>query len=92
MAVRLVIPMESAPGKRDELIEAFRTLSPQVREEDGCQWYELYQSVERPDQLVLLELWADEGALEVHSERNRQRGLNLGQLRVGPSRAERYVV
>lgn len=92
MAIRLVIPMEAAPGKRAELVDTFRALSPDVRKEKGCQGYELYQSTERPDQMVLLELWSSEEDLANHSEMNRQRGLNLGPLRTGPSAAERYTV
>ena len=91
MAMRLVIPMEAAPGKRDELINTFRTLAPEVRQETGCQGYELYQSTERPDQMVLLELWESEDALAAHSELNRQRGLDLSQLRTGSTSAERYL-
>ena len=90
MALRLVIPMEAAPGKRDELIGTFRTLAPEVRQEAGCQGYELYQSTERPDQMVLLELWDNEESLAAHSELNRQRGLDLSQLRTGSTSAERY--
>ena len=92
MALRLVVPMEAAPGKRDELIDAFRARSREVRQEGGCEEYELYQSTERPDQLVLLERWKDESALEAHLELNRKRGNNLASLRTGPSQAERYIV
>ena len=49
MAARLVVPMEAAPGKRDELIDTFRTLAPEVRQEVGCQAYELYQSLKKDE-------------------------------------------
>ena len=90
MAMRLVIPMEAAPGMRDELITTFRTLAPEVRQEDGCQGYELYQSTERADHFVLLERWSDQDALSVHGQRLRERGLDLASLRAGPSEVERY--
>ena len=92
MAVRLIIPMGAAPGKRDELIEAFRVRSPEARQEPGCEEYELYQSTERPDLLMLVERWSDEASLAAHAELNKQRGGNLGSLRTGPSRAERYII
>jgi len=91
MALRLIVPMEAAPGKRDELIEAFSARSREVRQESGCEEFELYQSTERPDQLVLLERWTDEAALEAHSELNRQRGNSLASLRTGTTQAERYI-
>ena len=91
MALRLIVPMEAAPGKRDELIEAFSARSREVRQESGCEEYELYQSTERPDQLVLLERWTDEAALEAHLELNRQRGINMDSLRTRATPAERYI-
>ena len=54
MAIRLIVPMETSPQSRGELIKTFQTVSPEVRQEPGCQEYELYQSVERPEQFVLL--------------------------------------
>ena len=91
MAMRLVIPMEAAPDKRDELINTFRTLAPEVRQEAGCQGYELYQSTERPDHFVLMERWSDQDALTVHGQRLRERGVDLASLRAGPSEVERYT-
>ena len=91
MALRLIVPMEAAPGKRDELIAAFRARSPEVRQETGCEEFELYQSTERPDQMVLIERWADEATLAAHSELNRQRGNTMADLRTGATQAERYT-
>ena len=91
MAIRIVVPMEAASGKRDELIGVFRTRAPKVRQESGCEEFELYQSTERPDQLILLELWADEDALKAHSELNKQRVNNVNSLRIGGAKAERYT-
>jgi len=91
MAVRLIVPMQAAPGKRDELIEAFRTLAREVRQESGCKEFELYQSTERPDQLALLEMWDDEVTLKNHAELNRQRGIDFASFRTGATQAERYI-
>ena len=91
MTLRLLVPMEAAPGKRDELIEAFRTRSREVRQENGCEEFELYQSTERPDQLLLLERWTDETALEAHTELNKQKGNQLASLRTGTTKIERYT-
>ena len=91
MALRLIVPMEAAPGKRDELIEAFSARARGVRQESGCEEFELYQSTERPDQLVLLERWTDEVSLEAHSALNKLRGNNLASLRAGTTQAERYI-
>jgi quinol monooxygenase YgiN len=92
MPIRLIVPMQAAPGKQDELIEAFRILARDVRQESGCEEFELYQSTERPDHLALLEVWADEAMLENHAELNRQRGIDFTSLRTGSMQAERYIV
>ena len=91
MTVRLIIGMEAAVGKREELAAAFASLCPTVQEEPGCQQYELYQSTERPDHFVLLERWSDQDALTVHGQRLRERGVDLASLRAGPSEVERYT-
>lgn len=92
MALRLVVPMQAAPGRRDELIESFRIRCKEVREEPGCEQYEIYQSTERPDQLILLERWQDEETLEAHLELNRQRGNTTAHLRTGTATLERYTI
>jgi len=91
MTVRLVVNMEAASGKRDEFAAPFASLCSSVREEPGCQRYELYQSTDRPDHFVLMERWSDPEALTVHSQRPRERGVDLASLRAGPSKMERYT-
>ncbi|MDH3599765.1 MAG: antibiotic biosynthesis monooxygenase [Candidatus Tectomicrobia bacterium] len=93
MPVRIVVSMQPAPGKRDALIAAFAALCPNVQEEPGCQQYEVYQSLENPDRLVLLEKWETEEALAVHQGRMQERrdqGLDLDALRSGRE-VERYT-
>ena len=91
MTVRLIVNMEAAAGKREELTAAFASLCPSVQEEPGCEQYELYQSTERPDHFALMERWSDQDALTVHGERLRERGLDMASLRAGPSEVERYT-
>jgi quinol monooxygenase YgiN len=83
--------MTAAAGKRDALMTAFRTLCPSVQQEPGCQQYEFYQSLEGTDRFVLLERWDDEETLRVHSERMRERNLNLDALR-SHREVERFTV
>ena len=40
-------------------------------QEPGCGQFEVFQSVLDPDRLTLLELWADQAALDVHAEATR---------------------
>ena len=91
MAIRLLVPMDALPERREELVTTFSTLAAEVRQEPGCEEYELYQSTEQPNRMVLLERWVDEASLAAHAERNRQRGLNLAPLRSGGGPMERYI-
>ena len=91
MTVRLIVNIEAVTGKREELAATFASLCPSVREEPGCQQYELYQSTERPDHFVLLERWFDQDALTVHGQLLRERGIDLSSLRAGPPDVERYT-
>ena len=69
MAVRLVISMQAKPGKGAELLKAMEGRCQEVRKEPGCEQFEAFQSGADPDRLVLLELWVDQAALDVHASR-----------------------
>ena len=95
MALRLVVSMDAAPGKREELKAAFASICPSVREVSGCEQYEVFQSIEHPDRLILLERWTDLEALRVHGSPReaqllQQLKLDLDSLRAGPPQLERY--
>ena len=66
MAIRFVVYIEALSGHRDDVIASSAKRGRVVREQPGCQEFETYQSIERPDRFVLLEKWADEQALRAH--------------------------
>jgi quinol monooxygenase YgiN len=88
MPVRLVITMHAKPGKGTELAQAMADRSRAVQQEPGCQQFEVFQSALDPDKLVLLELWADQTALDVHAQVNAARPPNpaLADLRAEGTR------
>jgi quinol monooxygenase YgiN len=64
-----------------------------VRQEPGCLQFEAFQSGADPDKLCLLELWADQAALDVHAGVNASAPPNpaMAQLRSdGPTQREDY--
>jgi quinol monooxygenase YgiN len=69
MSVRLVISMQARAGKGAELLKVMEERCQEVRKEPGCEQFEAFQSGADPDSLVLLELWADQAALDVHASR-----------------------
>jgi quinol monooxygenase YgiN len=93
MPVRLVISMRARPGRGADLAKAMEQRCVDVRKEPGCQQFEVFQSANDPDRLVLLELWADQAALDVHAGVNASRPPQPGmaELRAeGPGEREDY--
>lgn len=91
MAIRLIVSMTAAPGKREALAAAFGALCPLVQQEPGCLQYEFFQSRENPDNFVLVEKWDTDDNLRAHSDAMRARNLNMGDLRTAFA-LERYTM
>ncbi len=90
MPVRLVVTINAAPGKGADLAQEFRKRCAEVAQEPGCQQFEVFQSVLNPDKLALLELWADQAALDVHAKVNATRAPMPPGLRLGGGEREDY--
>jgi quinol monooxygenase YgiN len=73
MPVRLVVTFNVLPGRADEFIAAWPDRIAEVRQEPGCEQYELFRGAERPNVVVLLELWSSPETLQAHADLNRQR-------------------
>src|SRR5215813_9699554 len=76
MPVRLVITTYAKPGKGAALAQAMAERCRAVQQEPGCQQFEVFQSALDPDKLVVLELWEDQAALNVHAQLNATRPAN----------------
>lgn len=73
MAIRHVVTIQVAPGRLVEFLSAFRALQAAAQQEEGCEQYELLQSFDDPDRVVLLERWANQALLDQHMEAERTR-------------------
>jgi quinol monooxygenase YgiN len=73
MALRHVVTIQVAPGKAADFAGAFKALQAIAQQEEGCEQYELFQSVDDPDKVVLLERWASQTLLDKHMEAERTR-------------------
>lgn len=91
MSIRLVITLNAAPGKGSQLAAIFRERCAQVMQEPGCEQFEVFQSMLDPDKLTLLELWADQAALDMHAQVNATRAPLPDGLRSGPGEREDYI-
>ena len=88
MPVRLVITTYARPGQGTALAQAMAERCRAVQQEPGCQQFEVFQSALDPDKLVVLELWADQAALDIHAQVNASQPPNplLADLRADATR------
>ncbi len=91
MAIRLVVRVTARPGTGSELGAACKTRCAEALKEEGCEEFEVFQSLVDPDTLLILERWADERALAEHARLNRSRPPLRPDLRLGAGAREDYV-
>lgn len=68
--ILIIARYELAPGKREAYLTALAAadIVNICRREKGNISYELLQSPENPDQIVVLECWQDQESLDLHSK------------------------
>jgi quinol monooxygenase YgiN len=73
--IHVIATVELAVGKRDDFLQEFRRVTPQVRAEEGCLEYGptvdlatdlAAQLPPRPDVVTVVEKWRDLPALQAH--------------------------
>jgi quinol monooxygenase YgiN len=84
--IKLVILIDTLPGRGEEQVQAFAALAPQVRAEQGCLAYQLHRVPGQDDRFVLTESWASAAALAAHdaSEHMQDAAPWLASFRAGP--------
>jgi quinol monooxygenase YgiN len=73
MAIRHVITIQVAPGRAADFASAFKVVEAIASQDEGCEQYELFQSLDDRDRLVLLERWASQELLDKHMEAEHSR-------------------
>jgi quinol monooxygenase YgiN len=74
MDIRHVITIQVARGRAADFASAFQDVQASAYQEPGCEQYELFQSLDDIDKLVLLERWSSQELLDAHMERERAPG------------------
>jgi quinol monooxygenase YgiN len=64
MAIRQVITFRVRAGSGQAFRDGFAPIIAAVRNEPGCEQYELFAPVDGGDTFVMLERWADRAALD----------------------------
>jgi quinol monooxygenase YgiN len=73
MAIRHIVTIAVAPGRAADFASAFQVLRAVASGDEGCQQYELFQSLCDADRMVILERWANQELLDNHMEAERTR-------------------
>jgi quinol monooxygenase YgiN len=71
MAIRHIVTIQVAPGRSDEFASAFKAVKAVAQREQGCEQYELFQSLDEPDKVLLVERWANQELLDRHMAAER---------------------
>lgn len=84
--IKLVILIDTLPGRGEEQVQAFAALAPRVRAEKGCLAYQLHRVPGQDDRFVLTESWASAADLAAHdaSEHMQDAAPWLASFRAGP--------
>lgn len=64
MSVVVVATVHPAAGQLEDVTAAFLEVMPLVHAENGCELYALHRSA---DQLIVIEKWVSEAALQAHA-------------------------
>jgi len=86
MAVGVVATLKVAEGKNADFEAVFRDLAAQVKaNEPGNQLYRVFRSKSDPQTYVVMEIYADQAALEAHgkSDHFRAAGPSIGACLAG---------
>lgn len=87
MSLHVIARFRARDGKENELREVLQTLIVPTRAENGCIRYELFENPADGRDLVFVEEWTDDAALDAHLQtahiahaRNRFAELVEGEL------------
>lgn len=51
----------------NEVLDGLNLLAAESQKEDGCIGYDLYRNTVCPDELIIVETWRDQAALDAHA-------------------------
>jgi quinol monooxygenase YgiN len=88
MPIRLVVTFTAVAGKGSELAQEYKARAANARKEPGCEQFDVFQGVDNPDTVVLLERWIDQAALDTHAQQASTRAPLPPGLREGSTRED----
>ena len=68
MPLLVFAEITARPGAETDLKNGLHELIQDVRREEACLLYTLFQNTEEPTKFIMHELWADEAGLQAHNQ------------------------
>lgn len=92
MSQRLTVLFNIKDGEADNFKQTAQAAIAKVKAEDeGCEMYDLFQSVDDPQVFVLVESWASQDALDAHGKSAAMQEMNkIGPFLAGRPTMHRY--
>ncbi|MBV7538056.1 antibiotic biosynthesis monooxygenase [Duganella sp. sic0402] len=87
--ITVVARWQPVDGKLGEVLAVLAEMRPKTLAEPGCLGYEIYRGIDSPHNLLLLEHYRDEAALEAHRQSEHYQSLVIGHAL--PLLADRQV-
>lgn len=78
--ITVVARWQTTRGAVGEILAIVEELRPKSLAEPGCLGYEVYQSVDAPGGVLLLERYRDEAALEAHKQSEHYKTLVMARV------------
>jgi quinol monooxygenase YgiN len=76
MAIGLTVKFEIKPGKSEEFEAGFAKAAAAVKAQDeGCEMYDLFKSVDSPTSYVMVERWTTQELLDAHGKSPTMAGM-----------------
>jgi len=79
-AITVVARWQPASGALGEVLALIAELRPKSLAEPGCLAYEVYQSVDVPRSILLVERYRDQAALDAHKQSAHYQELVVGRV------------
>ena len=76
MAIGVTVKLEIKPGTEAAFESGFRKAAAAVKAQDeGCEMYDLYRSVESPTSYAMIERWSTQELLDAHMKSPTMKGM-----------------
>ena len=94
MAIGITVRFEIKPGSSEQFESGFRKAAAAVKAQDeGCELYDLYKSIDSPTSYVMVERWTTQDLLDKHMKSPTMAGMAaLGPHFAGAPAFAKYEV